>query len=99
MSKNILKTILVILIIGFVISAFEIINLSALYKDQVDLAYTFHKVSGSNSKVEIEEIKKLDLELTKSIYLSKISTFVFGMLSLTIMIFWKRIVKRNACIS
>jgi len=90
-----LKTILVIFIIGFAVSAFEIINLSALYKDQVDLAYTFHKVNGSNSKLDIEEIKKLDLELTKSIYLSKISTIAFGILSLAIIIFWKRIVKQD----
>jgi len=87
MNKKTLRIIQTILVIGSIISAFEIYNLSALYKDQVDIGYTILEVSGNNSKIRQQEMERLDRELTFQIKLFKVTTIVLGLLIVPIELF------------
>jgi uncharacterized membrane protein SpoIIM required for sporulation len=80
MKPKLIIFIELILFLVFLFSAFQIVNISALHKDQVSFARTMMEIENNDTRDEIAKIDAIDWKLSKHIKRFKISALISGVL-------------------
>jgi hypothetical protein len=79
MHHKILIIVEIIFVLCFIFSAFEIINLSALHKDQVSIGYTLLDIKKNSTQADYARIDNIDKQLTPELKFMKWSAIITGL--------------------